>query len=350
MTTVIKLPAHQKRDVYLQHSDIKKAAFLLQTGGLVAFPTETVYGLGADATNEAAVEGIFQAKGRPSDNPLIVHLAKMEQIEKWISEISPLAKRLIEHFSPGPITYVMKHQGSFATKVTAGLTTVGIRIPDHAIALALLELADVPIAAPSANRSGRPSPTSAGHVKEDLDGKIDLLLDGGSTQVGVESTVVDVTGEIPILLRPGGVTLEDLQAVAGDVLLDTSLQEKPRSPGMKYRHYAPKGEMWLADGDDMIQKIQKISREKSAEGFRVGVLTTIENKDKYKTGTVVVCGHRANPSSVAHQLYDTLRQFDELGIDYIFAETFAYNGIYRSVMNRLDKASEGKYLSGKGIS
>lgn len=350
MTIVIKLPAHQKRDDYLQYSDIKRASCLLQTGGLVAFPTETVYGLGADATNEAAIEGIFQAKGRPSDNPLIVHLAKIEQIEEWISEISPLAKKLIEHFSPGPITYVMKHQGSFAAKVTAGLPTVGIRIPDHPIALALLELADVPVAAPSANRSGRPSPTSAGHVKEDLDGKIDLLLDGGCTQVGVESTVIDVTGEIPILLRPGGVTLEKLQAVAGDVLTDTSLQEKPRSPGMKYRHYAPKGEMWLADGDDMIQKIQKISREKSEEGFRVGVLTTIENKGKYKDGTVVTCGHRANPSSVAHQLYGALRQFDELDIDYIFAETFAHKGIYRSVMNRLSKASEGKYLSGKGIS
>lgn len=344
MTTVIKLPIHQKRDDYLCHPDIKKAAYRLQAGGLVAFPTETVYGLGADATNEAAVKGIFQAKGRPSDNPLIVHLAKMEQIEKWVKEISPLAQRLIEHFSPGPITYVMNHQGSFAANVTAGLPTVGIRIPDHALALALLELADVPIAAPSANRSGRPSPTSASHVNEDLSGKIDIILDGGSTKVGIESTVVDVTGEIPVLLRPGGVTFEDLQAVAGEVLVDTSLHAKPRSPGMKYRHYAPKGEVWLADGDDMVKKIQKISQEKLAQGFRVGVLTTIENKDKYKDGTVVTCGRRSNPTSVAHQLYEVLRQFDELNIDYIFAETFPHDGIYQSVMNRLSKASEGKYL------
>lgn len=344
MTTVIKFPIHQKRDDYLRHPDIKKAAYCLKTGGLVAFPTETVYGLGAAATNEAAVEGIFQAKGRPSDNPLIVHLAKMEQIGKWIKEISPLAQRLIKHFSPGPITYVMNHQGGFAANVTAGLPTVGIRIPDHALALALLELADVPIAAPSANRSGRPSPTSASHVKEDLSGKIDIILDGGSTKVGIESTVVDVTGEIPVLLRPGGVTLEDLQSVAGEVLVDTSLHEKPRSPGMKYRHYAPKGELWLADGDDMVRKIQKISREKLAEGFRVGVLTTIENKDRYKDGTVITCGLRSNPTSIAHQLYDVLRQFDELDIDYIFAETFPHDGIYQSVMNRLGKASEGKYL------
>jgi L-threonylcarbamoyladenylate synthase len=340
----MNLPYHQKRDVYLQNSYIKKAANILQTGGLVAFPTETVYGLGADATNEAAVKKIFQAKGRPSDNPLIVHLAKMEQIGQWVKEISPLAKRLIKHFSPGPITYVMEHQGTFAENVTAGLSTVGIRIPEHELALALLELTGIPIAAPSANRSGRPSPTSAAHVKEDLNGKVDIILNGGSTSVGVESTVVDVTGEIPILLRPGGVTLEDLQAVVGEVIVDAALQDKPRSPGMKYRHYAPKGELWLADGVHMRQKIQNISQEKAAAGFRVGILTTMENQNLYKDGTVIACGFRAEPSSVAQQLYDALRQFDEMNIDIIFAETFPSDGMFRSVMNRLVKASEGKYL------
>jgi L-threonylcarbamoyladenylate synthase len=344
VANVIKLPDNEDVSFYLQHIKMQKAAQILQSGGLVAFPTETVYGLGADATNEAAVEGIFRAKGRPSDNPLIVHLARIEQIEKWVNEIPPLANRLIEHFSPGPITYVMKHRGGFASNVTGGLSTVGIRIPNHPLTLALLELVNVPIAAPSANLSGRPSPTSACHVAEDLNGKIDLILDSGSTEVGVESTVVDVTGEIPVLLRPGGITLEELQAVVGEVVVDSSLQKKPRSPGMKYRHYAPKGEMWLADGDDMVQKIQKISREKLAEGFRVGVLTTVENKDKYKEATVVVCGQRAYPPSVAQRLYDALRQFDEMDIDYIYAETFPSNGIYQSVMNRLAKASEGKYL------
>ncbi|MCH5585183.1 threonylcarbamoyl-AMP synthase [Shimazuella sp. AN120528] len=345
VTTVINLPYEQKRDFYLQLSDIKKAAHLLQTGGLVAFPTETVYGLGADAINEAAVRKIFQAKGRPSDNPLIVHLAKLEQIEQWVSEVPSVARQLMERFSPGPITYVMKHRGDFATSVTAGLTTVGIRIPDHPLALALLELADVPIAAPSANRSGRPSPTSASHVEEDLNGKIDLILDGGSTSVGVESTVIDVTGQTPVLLRPGGITLEDLQSVVGDVLVDTALQEQPRSPGMKYRHYAPKGEMWLVTGEDMVKKIQTISREKMKSGYRVGILTTSENEDKYTGAQIVVCGSRTSPESVAKGLYDVLRKFDLMDIDFILSETFPLSGLYLSVMNRLNKAAEGKTIS-----
>ncbi|WP_245596750.1 L-threonylcarbamoyladenylate synthase [Shimazuella kribbensis] len=344
MTTVIKFPREKALDFYRHQIEIKKAAQLIQTGGLVAFPTETVYGLGADATNESAVKQIFQAKGRPSDNPLIVHLATIEQMDKWISDIPDLAKRLMKHFSPGPITYVMRHQGGFADSVTAGLDTVGIRIPDHPLALALLELADVPVAAPSANRSGRPSPTSASHVAEDLSGKIDLILDGGITTVGVESTVVDVTEGIPILLRPGGVTLEALKAVVGEVSVDTNQKEQPRSPGMKYRHYAPKGEMWLVDGDDMVKKIQYISQEKMAEGYQIGVLTTEENKDKYKSTKTVICGNRSQPDTVARQLYDALRKFDTLGVDLIYAETFPMTDIYLSVMNRLLKAAEGKYF------
>jgi L-threonylcarbamoyladenylate synthase len=344
VTTVIKLPQDKDFDFYLQHSELRKAAHLLQTGGLVVFPTETVYGLGADATNKAAVGNIFRAKGRPSDNPLIVHLAKIDQIKKWISEIPPLVKQLIEHFSPGPITYVMNHQGGFASNVTAGLSTVGIRIPEHPLALALLELADVPVAAPSANRSGRPSPTSAYHAAEDLFGRVDMILDGGSSSVGVESTVVDVTGEIPLLLRPGGVTLEQLEAVVGEVLVDAGLTEQPRSPGMKYRHYAPKGEMWLVTGEDMVEKIQFISREKVAKGYRVGVLTTSENESMYKGITTIACGSRMNPSSVAHGLYDALRKFDEMAVDFILSETFPEHGLYLSVMNRLNKAAEGKII------
>jgi L-threonylcarbamoyladenylate synthase len=344
VTTVIKLPQDKDFDFYLQHSEMRKAAHLLQTGGLVVFPTETVYGLGADATNKAAVGNIFQAKGRPSDNPLIVHLSKIDQIKKWISEIPPLAEQLIKHFSPGPITYVMNHQGGFASNVTAGLSTVGIRIPEHPLTLALLELADVPVAAPSANRSGRPSPTTANHVAEDLFGRVDMILDGGRSSVGVESTVVDVTGEIPILLRPGGVTLEQLEAVVGEVLMDDGLTEKPRSPGMKYRHYAPKGEMWLVTGDGMVEKIQLISREKVAKGYRVGVLTTSENKSMYKGITTIACGSRMKPSSIAHGLYDALRKFDEMEVDFILSETFPEHGLYVSVMNRLNKAAEGKTI------
>ncbi len=342
MTRVIQLPSDQTKTYYQQNEEVIHAAEVLVSGGLVAFPTETVYGLGADATNEDAVAGIFTAKGRPSDNPLIVHLANVAQVEKWVTNIPPLAQKLMAHFSPGPITYILPHRGGLADNVTAGLDTVGIRIPDHPLALALLEVANVPIAAPSANLSGRPSPTTAQHVVDDLTGEINVIIDAGSTHVGVESTVIDVTGDIPILLRPGGVTLEALQAVVGEVQIDSGLTEKPRSPGMKYRHYAPKAEMWLVTGDDMVEKIQYISREKI--GKRVGVLTTVENQEKYEGVITVVCGSRKEPTTIAHHLYDVLRQFDQLDVDFILAESFPQEGLYFSVMNRLMKAAEGKVM------
>jgi L-threonylcarbamoyladenylate synthase len=340
MTKVIHLPSDKDIAFYKQQTSIIQASEVLRTGGLVAFPTETVYGLGADATNPTAIAGIYAAKGRPSDNPLIVHLSNIEQVTKWVADIPSLALKLMEQFSPGPITYVMSYRGGLAHNVTAGLDTVAIRIPDHSLALALLELADVPIAAPSANLSGRPSPTTANHVAEDLFGKVEIIIDGGPTQVGVESTVIDVTGEFPILLRPGGVTLEALQAVVGEVKIDTGLTEKPRSPGMKYRHYAPKGELWLVTGTDMVDKIQQISREMINN--RVGVLTTEDNQGEYEGIITVVCGSRGNPATVAHNLYDALRKFDELGVDLILAETFPMEGLYLSVMNRLTKAADGK--------
>jgi L-threonylcarbamoyladenylate synthase len=340
VTNVIQIPSDKEVSFYKQQADIMQTAKVLQTGGLVAFPTETVYGLGADATNPAAIAGIFTAKGRPSDNPLIVHLANVKQVKKWAQEIPPMALKLMEQFSPGPITYVMRYRGGLAHNVTAGLDTVAIRIPDHALALALLELAEVPIAAPSANLSGRPSPTTANHVAEDLTGKVEIIIDGGPTQIGVESTVIDVTGELPILLRPGGITLEALQSVVGEVMIDTGLTEKPRSPGMKYRHYAPKGELWLVTGTDMVSKIQQISREMINN--RVGVLTTEENQGEYEGIITVVCGRRGNPATVAHCLYNALRKFDELGVDLILAETFPMEGLYLSVMNRLTKASDGR--------
>jgi L-threonylcarbamoyladenylate synthase len=343
MTKINKLEIDQTVEFYLQDKKVKEAANVLKSGGVVAFPTETVYGLGANATNEEAVARIFAAKGRPSDNPLIVHVANVAQIERWIGELSPLVQRLITTFSPGPITYVLRHRGNFASNVTAGLNTVGIRIPDHPLALALLTLAEVPVAAPSANRSGRPSPTTAAHVVEDLSGDVDLILDGGPSTVGVESTVIDVRGDQPILLRPGGVTVEELEEVIGEIVMDTALQEKPRSPGMKYRHYAPKAEMWLVSGEDMVNKIVRISQEMILANKRIGVLTTEENKNRYPEAEVVVCGKRSEPLSVAQQLYHALREFDRLEVDLILAETFPTKGIYHSVMNRLQKAAEGRH-------
>lgn len=246
---------------------IEEAAALLRSGETVAFPTETVYGLGADATNENAVAKIFTAKGRPQDNPLIAHVATKEQLKRLVDNIPPYAEKLMDLFSPGPITYILPTNGTCAENVTAGLSTVGVRIPDHPVARELLKTCDIPIAAPSANVSGKPSPTLADHVWEDLQGKISGLLDGGATGVGVESTVLDCTQVIPIILRPGGVTKEQLEEVVGTVIVDPSLankNEKPKAPGMKYRHYSPEVPMWLVKGS--VEKIQQLINDEREKG------------------------------------------------------------------------------------
>lgn len=344
-----KVPCAKKIEELKQNDFLKQAALLLREGGLVAFPTETVYGLGADATNEEAVSSIFTAKGRPSDNPLIVHLGDVEQLKDWVAEIPEVAQQLIEHFWPGPLTLVFPHNGGVAPQVTAGLSTVAIRIPEHPVAQALLQLAQVPVAAPSANRSGRPSPTLASHVWKDLSGRIDLLLDGGATGVGVESTVVDVTERTPVLLRPGGVSLEELRRVIGEVQVDQGLiSEKttPRSPGMKYRHYAPQGEMWIVSGNEqkMRARIAQLAQEAMREKRKVGILTTEEFQDQYQADLVLACGRRDEPASVAKALYHTLRRFDDEDVELVLAESFPELGLYHSVMNRLRKAAGGKII------
>jgi L-threonylcarbamoyladenylate synthase len=331
-----------------ERDEIREAARLLREGGLVAFPTETVYGLGANATDDRAVARIFAAKGRPDDNPLIVHIGRKEEFRLWGVE-TETATRLIERFWPGPLTLVVPLSGAIAPNVTAGLSTVAIRMPSHPVALALLQEAGVPVAAPSANRSGRPSPTEGRHVWQDLSGRIDVLLDGGPTGVGVESTVLDLTGKVPVLLRPGGVTLEELEEAAGPVHIDPGLLkqgEKPRSPGMKYRHYAPEGEMWLVAGEEekVRQRIREMTRQARREGRKVGVLTTEESRDLYDADVVVACGQRSNPASVASRLYAALRRFDEERVDLILAETFPETGLFRSVMNRLHKAANGNVI------
>lgn len=344
----IKQP-HASVDALKRDTGIREAANLLREGKLVAFPTETVYGLGADARSEEAVKGIFRAKGRPCDNPLIVHIGRREQLNELAATVPDVGRVLIERFWPGPLTLILPHRGTIASSVTAGLDTVGVRMPSHPVALALLREAGVPVAAPSANRSGRPSPTDADHVWEDLAGRIDGLLDGGPTGVGVESTVVDVTSKVPVLLRPGGITLEALQEVVGEVRVDPGLQEdreQPRSPGMKYRHYAPHGEMWLVTGAeaDMMHTIQRLADDAAARGRHVGILTTDERLMRYKADWVVSCGRRSDPASVARGLYAALRRFDELGADYILSEAFPEDGIWFTVMNRLRKAAEGRII------
>nr|WP_224749624.1 L-threonylcarbamoyladenylate synthase [Polycladospora coralii] len=325
--------------------EITEAASRLRAGDLVAFPTETVYGLGAVVTSEEAIARIFEAKGRPSDNPLIIHIGKKEQIYEWAQLVSKQAERLIDAFWPGPLTLVLPHRDHIAKNVTAGLPTVAIRMPAHPIALALLQETGIPVAAPSANRSGKPSPTSASHVWDDLQGRIDILLDGGRSGIGVESTVIDMTGEVPVLLRPGGITLAQLEGVVGKVETDPGLindSQTPRSPGMKYRHYAPSGEMTIVSGNGEF--LQDLVDQARAEGKKTGILTTSENVDKYRADVIIPCGDRKEPVTVAKHLYASLRQFDDRGVEVIFAESFPETGVFHSVMNRLRKAANGKIV------
>jgi L-threonylcarbamoyladenylate synthase len=331
--------------------DILDAAALLRSGETVAFPTETVYGLGADATNTSAVERIFSAKGRPSDNPLIVHIADAGQLSDLIEpgSVTPDHYRLMEAFWPGPLTIVLPVKtGSISSLVTAGLTTVGVRIPDHPVALELLRKAKLPIAAPSANSSGRPSPTLASHVREDLDGRIGGIVDGGGTGVGVESTVIQLVDGGLYILRPGGVTAEQLQSTLPAIRIheaereDVQVSETPRAPGMKYTHYAPKGYMHIVYGDDpaaVAAWIQRDIRAATERGESTGILTFEERASQFEADLVIACGSLAEPETIAQELYAALRQFDQQGIQYIVAEGCPETGIGQAIMNRLRKAA-----------
>ncbi|MCA0151502.1 threonylcarbamoyl-AMP synthase [Rossellomorea vietnamensis] len=330
------------------YPQIVDAAKVLQQDEVVAFPTETVYGLGANATSDTAVEKIFKAKGRPSDNPLIVHISNKEQLEGLVEEIPVDASKLIDAYWPGPLTIIFKNKENvFSERVTAGLDTVGIRMPDHPVALSIIEASGLPIAAPSANRSGKPSPTTAQHVIDDLDGRIAGVVDGGETGVGVESTVVDCTGEIPVILRPGGITKEQLEEVVGKVEVDPSLKEgkgAPKSPGMKYTHYAPDAPVYLVDGTK--EDVQRLVDEKKGEGLKVGVLTTEERMDWYQADLILSAGRRNDLKTVAQHLYDTLRAFNRSNVDIIFAEMFPEEGVGLAIMNRLQKAAGYRVIKG----
>ncbi len=323
------------------YPQIKEAAQNLKENEVVAFPTETVYGLGGNAESDEAVSKIFEAKGRPGDNPLIIHIANREQIHSFVKEIPERASRLMDAFWPGPLTIILeKKEGTLSEKATAGLSTVAVRMPDHPVALALIEESGLPLAAPSANLSGKPSPTTAAHVADDLTGRISGIVDGGATGVGLESTVVDCTGKIPVILRPGGVTKEQLEEVVGEVSADPALTDEgqaPKAPGMKYRHYAPNSPFYLVDGSK--EEIQQLVNEKRNEGQRVGVMTTKENKDFYDADVVKACGERARLETVAEALYDTLRAFNQEDLDIIFGEIFPEQGVGQAIMNRLSKAS-----------
>jgi L-threonylcarbamoyladenylate synthase len=332
----------------LEHPWIQAAGSLIRQGKQVAFPTETVYGLGADARNTAAIEGIYTAKGRPADNPLIVHISHLTQLNELVAEVDAVSQALMDAFWPGPLTLVLPVRPSAVSpRVTAGLATVAVRMPAHPIALRVITAAGCPVAAPSANRSGRPSPTRAEHVRDDLEGRIAAILDAGPTGVGVESTVVEVVDGSIHLLRPGGVTLEQLQPYAKDgIVRQASVGEAslavPRSPGMKYAHYAPRGALTLVMGastEDVQTQIQQMIDAAKETGETTGILTCREHVHRYRADLVVPCGSLAQPETIAHELFAALRSFDHSGITYIAAEAFAEAGIGSAVMNRLVKAA-----------
>lgn len=338
---------HKNIDV----SFMNDAATAIKEGKLVAFPTETVYGLGANGLDEEAILKIFKAKGRPQDNPLILHIQSVEELLPLVKEVPEIAYECIKRFWPGPLTILFKKSDLVPYMITAGLDTVAIRMPNHPIALELIKKAGLPIAAPSANLSGKPSPTNANHVIEDLSGKIDMIIDGGSTGVGLESTVLDLSNDIPMILRPGGITIEDLREIIPNITQDNAtLNDRddivPKSPGQKYRHYAPKAEMIVYTGniDNIIKKVILSANEYLSKGMKVGIMATEETKAYYTIGTVMVVGSRENKETIAANLFNTIRLFDEQNIDIILAEGVESDHIGMAIMNRMMKASGGRII------
>lgn len=326
--------------------EIKEAGKIIQGGGLVAFPTETVYGLGASAFDKKAAEKIYAAKGRPSDNPLIVHVCNKEQIEEIASEITRDAKIIIEKFMPGPVTVILKKKDIIPDTVTANLPSVAVRFPSHETAVRLIEAAGVPVAAPSANLSGKPSPTMAKHVIKDMSGIIDAIIDGGSCDVGVESTIVDCTGDETVILRPGGITKEDLQSVGvmakidKNILQSVSANEAPKCPGMKYKHYAPNARVTVVEGES--EKVREKIKEllEMSQGKIAGVLT-MSGAD-YDNAVILKAGE--SNKEYAKNLFAALREFDELGVEVVFAEFCEKDGYALAVRNRLYKAAAQRVI------
>lgn len=353
-TVIIKIDAErlsvQQADPVALQTEAKlleTAAGILKKGGMVAFPTETVYGLGADALQELAAKQIYAAKGRPSDNPLIVHIAEFGQLEALVQEVPQKAEQLMKVFWPGPLTLVFKKQEIVPDGTTGGLDTVAIRMPGNPIALELIRQAGVPVAAPSANTSGRPSPTMAAHVYEDLNGKIPMIIDGGMVNIGIESTIVDVTCDPPMILRPGYITQEMLGEVIGEVTVDPALsgpmcsEMAPKAPGMKYKHYAPKADFTMYMGAEVAvtDRINQIANEKQSKGYKVGIIASDETFAKYPADVTVSIGSRTDGLTISKNLYRILREFDEKAVDYILGETFEETAFGMAIMNRLLKAA-----------
>ena len=349
----------------INDEELKEAAQILRDGGLVAFPTETVYGLGGNALDEKAAGKIYAAKGRPSDNPLIAHVSCAAEVTPLVKYIPEAGRKLMDAFWPGPLTIIFPKSDIVPYGTTGGLDTVAVRMPVDPVANRLIALAGVPVAAPSANTSGRPSPTTADHVWQDLNGKIEMIIDGGPVGIGVESTIVDVSGDVPAVLRPGAITMEMLKDVLGEVTIDPAILGpmaegvRPKAPGMKYKHYAPKADLTLVEPanvadarktgkavamtqeqvEQMVKTVWKLAKEKLDAGYKVGIICTDESRSHYPQGEVRSIGARKSQESVAHNLYALLREFDDLKVDYIFSESFTQDHLGQAIMNRLSKAA-----------
>ena len=337
-TEIVKIDAAN-----IDEKVIEKAAKIIKNGGLVAFPTETVYGLGANALDSDASKKIYEAKGRPSDNPLIAHIASLDSLDEIVEDVSDVAKKLIDKFWPGPMTLIFNKKPNVPDSTTGGLNTLAVRFPSNKIAMELIRSSEVPIAAPSANTSGKPSPTKGEHVIEDLDGKVDMILDGGEVGLGLESTIIDVTDK-PTILRPGFITQEMLEEVIEEVELDKTLLIKPsedfapKAPGMKYRHYAPQTKLVIVRGsaENVANKISEEIKNKKA-----AIITVDQHIDLFKDmdAKVVSWGSLENMDEIAHKIFDALRKVDEWGVDIIYCEAFEEEGLGLAVMNRLTKAA-----------
>lgn len=342
ITEVVKID-----ELNIDMEKIRKAADILKKGGLVAFPTETVYGLGANGLDAEACRKIYEAKGRPSDNPLILHIGKTEQLLQIASEISENAKKIMDAFWPGPITLIFKKKNIVPDSVSGHFGTVAVRFPSNIIARTLFWEARLPIAGPSANISGKPSPTKAEHVFHDMNGKIEMIIDGGSCDFGLESTILDVSCEKAALLRPGAVTREMIENVIGKIDVDEAVYKKvtgnaaPKAPGMKYKHYSPDADVKLVKGESkkVTEKINELLSEAKSKGLKTGVLATEETKMFYNADFVLSAGRRNDEKEIGANLFDILRKFDELGADIVFSETFGYSGEGMAIMNRLNKAA-----------
>ena len=346
-TKIVTLTRDEEKETLL--AKLAQAGEIIKGGGLVAFPTETVYGLGGDALNPTSSQKIYAAKGRPSDNPLIVHIAEMEHLENIVREVPENAKKLANAFWPGPLTMIMNKSDAVPYQTTGGLDTVAVRMPAHPLALTFIKNAGGYVAAPSANLSGKPSPTKAQYVIQDMDGRIDMILNadaGADDAIGIESTIVDMTGEVPIILRPGYITQEMITKVIGktdtDVtILDDKSKQPPKAPGMKYRHYAPKGELIIVEGEpkQVISYINEQTALHAEKGEKTGIIGTSERIGQYRADSIKDIGKRDDILSAAQKLYTFLREFDDENIAYIYSESFSSEGVGQAVMNRLLKAA-----------